>query len=358
MGHHHALFSVTAVTEWYAVHQQQFRFRSQRLGAADDWRRYRSSFGGRNCGMKTSICRNKALLATGVLALLSFPVFLQGGTDSPAQKSEAAQAQLSRLLAVPLPGHAAAEGSPSFYKADNLYQFMDGGADIYLLYDFRVLMHQDFKAGAAELSADIYDMGKAEDAFGIYAAERSPNYTFLPLGAEGYRNKGALNFFQDRFYVKLTGSGANADALLDQLARTLSARIGGTRTAPALLQKLPLEHRVKHSEQYVRKDPLGQSFLSPAYIVSYAWGGQQGKLAVSPANDVAGAKSRMDQLAAHFKKSGECAPAPELGEAGIRGKNTYEGRMIARTQGRYLILLLNPPENGAAILKAAAVSLR
>ena len=87
---------------------------------------------------------------------------------------------------------------------------MDGGADVYLLYDFQVLLHQDFKSGQAELSTDIFDMGSAEDAFGIYAAERSPSYRFLDIGIEAYRSEGILNFLQDRYYIKLSGSGPGA----------------------------------------------------------------------------------------------------------------------------------------------------
>jgi hypothetical protein len=41
----------------------------------------------------------------------------------------------------------------------------------------------------------------------------------------------------------------------------------------------------------------------------------------------------------------------------MRGKNSFEGRVIARTRGRYLIALFNPAENGTQILKAAAQSL-
>ena len=166
-----------------------------------------------------------------------------------------------------------------------------------------------------------------------------------------------LNFLQDRYYVKLSGSGANADGLLDQFARLLSARIGGTRALPALLERLPREHRVPHSEQYMRKDPLGHAFLAPAYVVAYAQAKQESKLVVSVANGAQEAKSRLEQLAKHFKQSGECSSAPELGEGGMRARNNYEGRLIARTQGRYVIALLNPPENGAAILKAVARSL-
>ena len=298
---------------------------------------------------------------------VSFKVFLATilslqiaglGTSARAQSSGSARPQFAKLLADPLPGHPKPQSEPSFYKADTLYQYIDGGADVYLLYDFQVLLHQDFKAGAADITADVYDMGKPEDAFGIYSAERSPKYNYIPIGAEGYHSKGVLNFFQDRYYVKLSGSGASVDAQLDQLARTLSTRIGGSRTAPPLLVKLPQLRRVKHSEQYIRKDPLGHAFLAPAYVVTYASTPKESKLLVSVSPDGTGAKARLDQLAKHFKQTGECSPAPELGESGIRAKNSFEGNIIARTQGRYVIVVLNPPQDGAALLKSAAQSLR
>ena len=280
------------------------------------------------------------------------------GTAARAQTSASAHPQFAKLLADPLPGHPKPQGEPSFYKPDTLYQYIDGGADVYLLYDFQLLLHQDFKAGAADMTADVYDMGRPEDAFGIYSAERSPNYNYIPVGAEGYRSKGVLNFFQDRYYVKLSGSGASVDAQLDQLARTLSTRIGGSRSGPPLLVKLPQLHRVRHSEQYIRKDPLGHAFLAPAYVVTYASTPKESKLLVSVANDAPGAKGRLDQLAKHFKQTGECSPAAELGEGGIRAKNGFEGNIVARTQGRYVIVLLNPVADGATLLKSTAEALR
>ena len=289
-----------------------------------------------------------------LIALIS--IFFIGDV-ARAQSAASTHPQISRFLADPLPGQPKPEGELVFYKPDSLYQYLDGGADVYLLYDFQNLMHQDFKSGAAELTADIYQMGKPEDAFGIYSAERSPKYNYIAVGAEGYHSKGVLNFFQDRYYVKLAGSGSGADALLDQLAHTLSMRIGGTRTLPLVLSKLPQLHRVRHSEQYIRKDPLGHPFLAPAYVVTYTSSPKESKLLVSMANDAAGAKGRVDQLAKHFKQSGECTAAGELGENGIRAKNSFEGSVIARTEGRYVVLLLNPPPDGAALLRSAASAL-
>lgn len=276
-----------------------------------------------------------------------------------AQGSDAVQIQLQSFVNDPLPAGVAREEAPSFYKPDNLYEYIDGGADIYLLYDFQRVLHQNFKTGNGELTVDIYDMGKPENAFGMYAAERSPRYKFVAIGVEGYRSEGTLNFLQDHYYVKLAASGAKASAALDPFARMLSKRIGGSAKAPLLLAKLPQEHRVAHSEQYVRKDPLGHAFLAPAYVVGYTWAAQrESKLVLSVANDSAGAKARLEQLASHFKQSGECVTAAELGENGIRAKNSFEGRVIARTQGRYLIALLNPPDNGAEILKKTAQGLQ
>ena len=290
---------------------------------------------------KKSMIRIRTALLCAVLAAAQLP----------------AQGQLASLLRGPLPGKAVAQAPATTYNADSLYQYIDGGADVYLLYDFEALLHQDFKSGAMELTADIYEMSNPEDAFGVYASERSPSYKFIAIGAEGYRSKGILNFLADRYYVKLSGSGANADLLLDQFARLLSGRIGGARTLPPLLERLPRERRVLHSEQYVKKDPLGHAFLAPAYVVTYAQGKQESKLVVSVANDAPGAKARAEQLAKHFKQSGEAASAPELGEGGMRAKNSFEGRVIARTHGRYLIALFNPAENGNEILKATAQSL-
>ena len=291
------------------------------------------------------------LIATGLVAQnLTSPAFAPGTRVSHA-------VQLSSILREPLPARMVAQSAASSYNSDNLYQYIDGGADVYLLYDFKALLHQDFKSGGTEVTADVYEMGNPEDAFGIYSSERSASYTFLPIGAEGYRSDGILNFLAGQYYVKLSGSGPNADTLLGQFARLLSSRIGGSRALPALLAKFPREHRVAHSEQYIKKDPLGHAFLAPAYLISYAGGKQQSKLLVSVASSALAAKARAEQLARHFKQTGEAIPAPDLGDNGLRAKNSFEGNVLARTRGRYLIALFNPAQNGAEVLKTAAQGL-
>jgi hypothetical protein len=306
---------------------------------------------------RLSLCKSALLLLALVAGFVHVPKDLFGRPAASGTSSESNE-QLRSLLNAPLPGHTVAAEQASFYRPDNLYQYIDGGADVYLLYDFQALLHQNLNDAAAELTADIYQMRTPEDAFGVYAAERSSSYKFVTIGIEGYRSQGILNFVQDRYYVKLTGSGAHTDLALDQLGRTISQRIGGIRTLPALLRKLPQDGLLPRSLQYIRKDPLGHSFLAPAYVATYGSAKQASKLFLSVATDPAAAKLRIDQLATNFKTTGESAGAPELGPNGIRAKNTFEGHLIARTQGRYVILLVNPLSNGPELLKAVAQNLR
>jgi Family of unknown function (DUF6599) len=270
---------------------------------------------------------------------------------------DANRQQMLQLIADPLPAGAVAKQSAVFYGPDNLYEYMDGAADIFVLYGIHQLLHVDLRAKSADISVDVFDMGSADSAFGMYAAERSSGSHFIAIGAEGYQYEGMLNFLQDRYYVKLLGFGDGADAILDTFAKALSARIGTNPALPALLSKLPKDNRKPHSEQYMPADPLGHAFLGPAYMVAYTSGDQESKLFVTVARDEADAQQRLKQLEQHFTKTGHCEPAPELSEGAIHASNSFEGSVIARTKGRYLLLLVNPAKGSEQLLRIAAAGL-
>jgi hypothetical protein len=294
-----------------------------------------------------------------ILAAVSLAAGGAFAAEPPSGPSAAAERQrMLDLIPAPLPAQAVAQGPASFYDPDDLYKYMDGGADVFLLYGFQRLLHQEFRAKEVDVTLDVFDMGAPDTAFGIYSAERSPSYRFFTVGAEGYRDEGILNFLQDRYYVKLGGFGSGADAVLDVFARALSPRIGPNPAFPPLLGQLPAEHRKPHSEQYMPKDPLGHPFLGPAYVISYAAGDRETKLYLTVARDPADAQQRFQELDRHFRSTGQSKPAPELGGDAIRAGNSFEGSVLARTKGRYLILLVNPAAGGEELLKASAAGLR
>jgi hypothetical protein len=271
----------------------------------------------------------------------------------PAQIQPAVRALLTALLPNPRPAGAAAQAPATFYSSSTLYEYIDGAADVFQGYDVEAVLHQEFKAGLAELTVDIFDMGSIENAFGMYASERSPKYDFVEVGVEGYRNEGILNFFQDRYYVKIAGFGSGADAAIAHFAADISRNIGGEKNFPALLSKLPEAGRKPHSELYLRKDPLGHPFLSPAYQAVYAFAGGESTLMISLGASAADAATKLKSLEDHFRKTGQWTPAAEYGRGAARGSNSFEGSLVAATTGSNVLILLNPVANSAAFFREA-----
>jgi hypothetical protein len=249
-------------------------------------------------------------------------------------------------------------GQGAFYSSSTLYEYMDGGADAFQAYDVQALFHRQFRSGPAEVMVDIFDMGTLENAFGMYAAERSPKREFLAIGVEGYRGKSTLNFFQQRYYVKLLALGEGADVALQQFATAISGRIGGDKAFPALLSTLPDARRKPRTERYMRTDPLGHPFLGPAFQAAYGLDGGEATLMVSVGTSAADAVSRLKSLEDHFRRTGQWGPAPDFGNGAVRGSNSYEGSLVAAARGRYVLILLNPPPGSTAFFRDAAARLR
>jgi hypothetical protein len=216
-----------------------------------------------------------------------------------------------------------------FYSSD-LYRYMDGGADIYLKYGLVAMAHREYKRAGVDMTVDVFDMGGALLAFGIYSAERSPEYHFIDIGAEGYSSESTLNFLQGRYYVRLSAFGDGAAAVLDNFARAISGSIGGDRSLPDLLDILPRENRVARSEKYVVQAPAGHDFLAPALTASYHFDAQATSLVISLAADEREAAQRVEKLRQYYSQSG--------------------GDVIFFARGRWAVLCLHPPADAAAFL--------
>jgi len=165
--------------------------------------------------------------------LLAVPAALVGwvaqrGGGAPRQAAAAAPAgdvALERLFEGLAPA-ARLKAPVAYYDEKGLFEYIDGAAPLYLARHFRRLGAAELAlAGGGEAVADVYDMATPEDAASIFAAERSPSAREVP-GFEG-AVAGPLSFVfrRGRFYVKLTGFDARAEAELPALARALERRM-------------------------------------------------------------------------------------------------------------------------------------
>jgi len=296
-------------------------------------------------------------LALFLLLMATLPMLLiaqeDGGQDAaPAVIPAAARARLAQLLPDPSEVGAARTGEQKFYSSD-LYQYTDGGADVYLDYGLVAMVHQEYKSSSTDFTLDIYNLGTPANAFGIYAAESSPDYHFLPIGAQGYGTNEILNFLQNEYYVKLSGFSdkEKAGPALERFAQAVSRRIGSSSSMPEFLSLFPENDLVDHSWKYAKKAPLGHEFLAPAILASYTLGEKQTTLVISKAADAAGAATKVGTLQEYFGRSGKTIPVPGLAPTAFSGSNQFEGQAVFFAAGSYVILCLNPPPQAESFLK-------
>ncbi len=111
----------------------------------------------------------------------------------------------------------------------------------------------------------------ADNAYGIYTAERMPDYPQVSVGSQGYKSQGVLNFLSGNYYVKIMSAGAveaEEDAIA-QLAGKINEMLGQPVGLPAALRLFPEEGKENLSDAYIAQNFLGYSFLHSAFTAKY-----------------------------------------------------------------------------------------
>jgi hypothetical protein len=160
----------------------------------------------------------------------------------------------------------------SVYTPANLFEIIDGAADLYLIYGFVELRVGEYTgADSLDVRVELYRHDSPEMAFGIYSQERKPEYDFLSIGTQGYIEDNVLNFLAGEFYVKLSShaSGESARRALLMVAGRMVSHLNRPAGVPAALRLFPADDKIANGEVFVARDFLGYSTLSRAYVVPY-----------------------------------------------------------------------------------------
>jgi hypothetical protein len=206
-----------------------------------------------------------------IASLLSLPASpsLASSQEASAEDKSALQALLPKEEEVP--GLKARSGE-EFYVPQNLFDYMNGQAEMYLDYGFRLLLTREYIAGdGSPITLEIYRMAGPGEAFGIYAAERTQEDRDFQVGVEGFQGDNVLGFWKGPYYVKILCAKASpaTKALLEKTGLAVADRIQGAYSRPEFFSFFPEEFRVKRSERLIPKNFLGQPFLKNGFRVDY-----------------------------------------------------------------------------------------
>jgi hypothetical protein len=141
----------------------------------------------------------------------------------------------------------------TFYTPGNLYEYIDGGAELYISYNFRQMLAQKYeKQDLPEITMDIFDMGNSFNAFGVFSHSREALDQTIAPDVESEYASGLLTFWKGRFYVSIMAYPETEEK--KQTVLTLGRHIAGliqeTSQIPPLISKLPTENLIKESIRY------------------------------------------------------------------------------------------------------------
>jgi len=144
-------------------------------------------------------------------------------------------------------------GEDRVYDRDTLYEYIDGGAELYLSYGFEQVVSRTYvRSGQPDIVVDLFDMGRSRDAFGVFShGMETADDTF---GQGSQYTAGMMLFWKDRFFVSILAypeTAESKDAVFD-LSRAIEAAIPEAGPLPEILAVLPEGGLVRESVRYFR----------------------------------------------------------------------------------------------------------
>jgi hypothetical protein len=160
---------------------------------------------------------------------------------------------------------------PRTFDTGNLYEEIDGEAELFLPYGMRRLtVATVVRTGdpAGEVRLELFRMDSPRDAYGIWSQHRYPDQEILRLpSSEAVVSDTTADFFRGDTFVRLRAKpGDRSRRDVTDLAAAVAALLAGSGAAPEearVLERLP--GTLAGSVIYQKKAMLGYECLAPGF---------------------------------------------------------------------------------------------
>lgn len=234
-------------------------------------------------------------------------------------------------------------GTDRHYTADNLFEYMDGNAEGYLLYGFVRMQGITCKSGANTLVIDVSEMEEPDLAYGMFAANADPNLPTTNIGMVGQIQPRRGSFVKGRYYIEIAASpDVDQTASLTTFCNQLEQRIEGQRNLPEALGWFPKENLT--SVRLVPESVLGLRQLKRGFVAKYA----QAQAFIVPEVSIEAAVQTMSKLRTRFADEAQAQVADEA----ISAKTQYLDGICIFRKGRYIAGYANLQDIQGAVADA------
>jgi hypothetical protein len=156
----------------------------------------------------------------------------------------------------------------------NLYEEIDGEAELFFPYGFRGLTVAILTPAGnetAEVRLELFRLATPRDAFGVYSQHRFPGQERMRVGtSEAIVSATSLDFFQGTRFVRIrAASRKTTRADMETLGREISGILPGTGDPPRETEALRVPGLVDGTIVFHRRAILGIEALAPGFEAKY-----------------------------------------------------------------------------------------
>jgi len=150
------------------------------------------------------------------------------------------------------PGWAMA-GALRTFTGQDLFNQIDGGAELFLEFGFANLRLQTYMRDKAELTLGAYEMESAAAALGVYLMKMGRETPFPEIAARNSGEEAQITIVKGRYFVQIDNLGdvPASKAETTALANAFLAGVAA-ESVPTPLDALPAEGQVPGSERLIR----------------------------------------------------------------------------------------------------------
>lgn len=138
------------------------------------------------------------------------------------------------------PGNQYTVENTRFFTGKKLYEYIDGGAELYLSYHYRKCISRNYvHSSEPEIICEVFDMGNSYNAYGVFSNMRETENNEFGQGCQ--RLKGSILFWKNRYIVSLMTPRETPVSVetMNQIAAFVDRVIPGTGPLPSILNYLP-----------------------------------------------------------------------------------------------------------------------
>jgi hypothetical protein len=156
------------------------------------------------------------------------------------------------------------------YKADRLWDYIDGAADAYLRRGVVETGTVSFRRPNAKLPSvtiDLHRFLEPKGPFEMFAEERSPQAEKLSLGLDSAWQDGMLSLWDATYYARIVSETTRDSTIL--FAKALVHALPTRSDILPIFRLFPPENRIDGSEEITVKSFLGIPHFDHIYTVRY-----------------------------------------------------------------------------------------